>query len=132
MESATYERYSTHTVESTLGRLEAELKRRGFGILSTIRLHDILLEKVEAVIEPIVLLDVCSPRHALAALTETREVALLLPCKLEVSSEGGRTRIALQRPTKLIGAFLPRPKLERMGTEIEDQLKEAVDAAAQA
>lgn len=132
MESSTYERFSTEGVEEAVARLGAELKRRGFGILSTVRVHDILLEKTEAVIEPIVLLDVCSPRHALAALSVSREVAILLPCKLEVSSEQGRTRITLQRPTSLIGAFLPQPKLERMGAEIEQSLKEAVDASAEA
>ncbi|NNN16963.1 MAG: DUF302 domain-containing protein [Thermoplasmata archaeon] len=132
MESPTYDRISRQGVEETVTRLGAELKRRGFGVLSTIRIHDILLEKTETVVEPIVLLDVCSPRHALAALGVSRDVAILLPCKLEVSSEEGRTRITLQRPTRLIGAFLPEPKLERMGSEIEQSLKEAVDACAEA
>lgn len=131
MESSTYERYSTESVEEAVAHLGAELKRRGFGILSTIRVHDILRERTQAVIEPIVLLDVCSPPHALAALGVSRDVAILLPCKLEVSSEQGRTRITLQRPTKLIRAFLPEPKLERMGAEIEESLTEAVNATAQ-
>jgi len=99
-------------------------------VLSTIRVHEILREKLGSRVAPVILLDVCSPRHALAALSASREVATLLPCKIAVSEEGGRTQIALQRPTVVLGAFLPLPALQELGDQVEGELRAAVDASA--
>lgn len=126
----TYRRNARGTPDEVLGRLEAELKRRGFGVLSTIRVHDVLREKLGASVAPVILLDVCSPRHALAALSSSRDVAPLLPCKLVVSEEGGPTQVTLQRPTIVLGAFLPLPALRGLGIEVEAELRAAVDAVA--
>ncbi len=116
-------------VDAAVARVSAELAARGFGVLATLRVHEILREKTGTEIAPVVILDVCSPRHALAALQRRRDAALLLPCKIVVSREGRVTRITLQRPTVALARLLPAPELGDVGAETERILTEAVVAA---
>ncbi len=125
-----YVRVATGTVEEATARLENELRARGFGVLAHLAVHQILKEKINAVIPPVVILEVCSPRHAHVALETSREAALLLPCKITVSEEKGRTQIALQRPTTVLATLLPVPELRPLGEEVETLLRAAVDASA--
>lgn len=130
MEPLAYSRSFAGTVDQAIDRLGAELKQRGFGVLGTVRVHEILKEKLGATVDPLVLLDVCSPVHADRALSVSREVALLLPCKVVVSREGGSTQLSLQRPTVLLRAFFPNPALEPLGAEVERALRDAIEAVA--
>ncbi len=130
MPELAYERKVAGAVDDAVGRLTDALKQRGCGVLANLRLHDILAERTGAKIEPLVILEVCSPPHAERALAVDRNAALLLPCKVVVSRERGSTRIALQRPTAVLGAFLPEPGLTSLGDEVERTLREAIDQVA--
>ncbi len=116
-------------VEEALDRLGPELKQRGFGTLATLRVHDILKEKIGAEVDPLVILDVCSPREAYRALTIDRGAALLLPCKVIVSREKGATQVTLLRPSVAVQRLLPTPELERLGEDVERSLRDAIEAA---
>jgi len=129
MEELAYRRPFNGTVEEAVDRLTSELRSRGFGVLGTIPVHQVLKEKLGKEVDPLVILDVCSPVHAHRALTASRDVALLLPCKLIVSREGGGTQISLQRPTVVLRAFFALPELEQLGAEVEKAMTDAVDAA---
>ncbi|MDE1821388.1 MAG: DUF302 domain-containing protein [Euryarchaeota archaeon] len=118
------------TVDGAVRALEERLKAEGFGILATLRVHDTLQEKLGAVIDPIVILDVCSPRQAKRALEISRDAAWLLPCKIVVSLEKGKTRISLVRPTTLIRSLMPSKEFESLAEEVEVGLQNAVKAAA--
>lgn len=124
-----YVRETAETVERAVETVTAELKRRGFGVLATLPVHAILKEKIDATIEPMVILEVCSPRHAERALSASRDAGLLLPCKVVVSREEGRTRVTVARPKVLLGAFLPIPSLQPLGDEVDGLVCAAVDAA---
>lgn len=125
-----YVRTTPRSVEEAIARLGKELEARGYGILATLHVSRTIREKTGAEIAPMVILDVCSPKHARRALEVSREVGLLLPCKIVVSVEGGGTRIALQRPTVVMGQWKSLPELEPLGREVEEALRSAVDAAA--
>lgn len=128
MAELAYSRTVPAGVEEVLERLGVELKRRGFGILATLRLHETLHEKLGATIEPLILLDVCSPNHAKQALAITRDAALLLPCKVVLSAEAHATPVSLQRPEASIRTLLPDPRLLELGLEVEAPLRAAIDA----
>ncbi len=116
--------------EAAIERLRAELARRGYGVLASLPVHEILREKLGEVIEPTFLLDVCAPRHASRALAASRSVALLLPCKIVVTRHGSSTLLALLRPTTALGRLLPDAGLGELGREVEAELTDAVTAAA--
>ena len=131
MSEMAYRREGRGSMEETLLRLQARLKEAGFGVLATLRVHEILREKIGVTLEPLVILDVCSPVHAQRALSVTREAALLLPCKIVLATEQGRPLIMLQRPTVALNALLPRPDLAELGREVEELLRRAVDDVAE-
>ncbi|MGI0133094.1 MAG: DUF302 domain-containing protein [Thermoplasmata archaeon] len=128
IEELAYVRETPITVDTAVERLTSELQRRGFGVLARIAVHETLKEKIGATIDPVVILEVCSPRHAETALRASRWTSLLLPCKIVVAREEGRSRISLVRPTQLLGRFLPLPDLESLGIEVETTLRQCVDA----
>lgn len=105
------------------------LGRHGFGVLASLPIAETLRARTGTSIDPITILEVCSPAHALRALEAHRESALLLPCKVVVSSEQGATRIAMQRPTVVMRALLPDPALAAIGEEVEQGLRRAIDDA---
>ncbi len=128
VEGLTYERDVPTGVDRVVERLGAELKDRGFGVLATLRIHDILQEKIGKRVDPLVILEVCSPTHAFRGISSDRAVATLLPCKIVVGAQGTGSRIFLQRPTTLIRTFLADPPLRELADEVELLLRQAVDA----
>ncbi len=124
-----WHRESPFDESTTLERLTQALQARGFGILATLRVHEILKDKTGTDIPPLIILDVCAPRFALRALTVDRGSALVLPCKIVVGREQGLLRVTLQRPTVVIDRLYPAPALEALGREVEQELVAAIEAA---
>lgn len=125
-----YRREVPEDLSGILHRLEPALKTRGFGILANLDVARQLREKLGTSQEDLVILDVCSPRHAHRILAVHPEAAWLLPCKIVLSHHEGRTRIDLPRPTELIGVLNPPSGLRGIAWEVEQLLMEAVDEAA--
>ena len=130
MTELAYERRIPDDEPTAVARLTAALQDRGFGVLATIRVHEILREKLGVAAPPATILEVCSPRHAHAAFAAHPDAALLLPCKIVVFGGPDGSRIALLRPGTLLARLLPDPALERVGAEVEGELRQALDAVA--
>ena len=130
MEDFVYRREIPEDLAEVLPRLEPALKTRGFGILATLDVARQLRDKLGTSQEDLVILDVCSPRHAHRILAVHPEAAWLLPCKIVLSRHAGRTRIDFPRPTELIGLLHPPSGLRGIAWEVEQLLMEAVDEAA--
>ncbi|EQD76888.1 Uncharacterized conserved protein UCP021774 [mine drainage metagenome] len=103
------------------------LQRRGFGVLATLHVDTILREKIQQEIEPLILLEVCSPRHAYRALTAVPDVALLLPCKIVVRRRRNETEVVLLRPEATIGTLLDQSSLRTIAKEVETVLRAVLD-----
>lgn len=116
-------------VTDVADRLELELVHRGFGVLARLPISDLLREKIGATLDPILILEVCSPRPAERALSTDPSLALLMPCKVAIFRDGPRTRLALLRPTRLLELVGPSPALAALGAEVEPALVGAIDAA---
>lgn len=122
-----YGRESAETVNVTVETLTRELAKRGFGVLSNIDVKKILKEKLGENMGEYVILDVCSPKHAKRAIDAHKEVGLILPCKITVYEDAGKTQISLYRPTKAVEA-LKFSDLNPLAQEVEGQLIDAIDA----
>lgn len=122
-----YETRTEGQVEDVKTRLEAELKKREFGVL---HLHDIkatLDEKGVGFETPLLILDVCNPGYAKQALQATdNRIAPLLPCSIALWQEGEDVVIRLVRPTTLAGFFPGRAGLAQLALEVETKILAAI------
>lgn len=110
--------------DAALLKLKEALRANKWGVLADMDLKVILKEKIGAEIEAYNILDVCNPRIASEGLKTSKEVGLVLPCKMVVYDEGGKTNVGLYLPTEQLPEELRRiPELRARAEEAESALK---------
>jgi uncharacterized protein (DUF302 family) len=112
-------------------RLLEVLGQAGFSVLSVIDLADLLRRRIDLVIEPHFILEVCRPELAGRAMAVSSDASLLIPCKIALWAEGDGSTVAMIPPARLIEA-LGRPHLEGVGAETEQRLEGALVALRKA
>lgn len=119
----------TTTVEAPFTQaLEATreaLAEQGFGVLTEIDLAATLKAKVDADIEPHVILGACRPQLAEQAVAREASIGLLLPCNVVVRAEGdNRTVVETVDPEVLVSVT----QNEQL-TEVAQDARTRLDAA---
>ncbi len=117
------------SISKTVEDLTLGLKNIGFGILSNIDVRRIIKEKIGEDIIDYVILDVCNPRHAKKALDAHKEVGMILPCKITVYEDRGKTWVSLYKPTEAL-KVLGFSDLDPLAQQVERELRGALDAIA--
>lgn len=100
---------------------------KGFRVL---HVHDVQATFADKGIqrEPYKIIEVCNVKFAHQALTADPLVGLMMPCKINVYTENGKTKIALLKPS-MISTFFPHAAIDAMGQEVEAILRAVVDVA---
>jgi len=78
--------------------------------------------------EPLKIIEICNARYANEALAKDIRLALMLPCRITVYSEQGKTFISTFRPS-VIPSFFPEAGAEAMAGEVEKLVLEIVNKA---
>lgn len=113
---------------TVLERVEDELKREGFGVLTRIDVRATLKEKLGVDMPRFVILGACNPSLAHAALTVEPQVGLLLPCNVVVRETGMRTvRVEAVNAHSLLG-FFSEARLVPIAEEVTARLTRVVNA----
>ncbi|GAA0247386.1 hypothetical protein GCM10010492_53820 [Saccharothrix mutabilis subsp. mutabilis] len=105
------------------------LEEQGFGVLTEIDVRATMREKLDAEVEPYVILGACNPPLAHRALEVDRTIGLLLPCNVVVRDRGGRTLVQALDPnvmTELTG----RDELRPVAEDAAERLRAALDSLA--
>jgi uncharacterized protein (DUF302 family) len=96
----------TRTVDrpftETLEAVRSALQEQGFGILTEIDLQATLKAKIDADIEPQVILGACRPPLAHAAVQAEPSVGVLLPCNVVVRSTEAGTVVEAMDPAVMV------------------------------
>lgn len=96
----------TRTVDGpfaeTLQAVRSALQEQGFGILTEIDLQATLKAKIDADIEPQVILGACRPPLAHAAVQAEPSVGVLLPCNVVVRSSQAGTVVEAMDPAVMV------------------------------
>lgn len=96
----------TRTVDrpftETLEAVRSALQEQGFGILTEIDLKATLKAKIDADIEPQVILGACRPPLAHAAVQAEPSVGVLLPCNVVVRSTEAGTVVEAMDPAVMV------------------------------
>ena len=125
-----YTKESKLNVNSAVEKLKKDLMDNKWGVLSVIDAKKILAEKLKVEFDDYIILDVCNPGLAHKGLTINKQAGLILPCKIVVYSDKGKTKIALYRPIVALSTASSLPgydKLKGLAVESEDALKKIID-----
>jgi uncharacterized protein (DUF302 family) len=93
------------TYEKAIEKVTNELKKEGFGVLTSIDVKDTLKKKIDVDFKKYTILGACNPPSAYKALQKEEELGLLLPCNVIVYEKGDNTVVSVFDPmvmTKII------------------------------
>ena len=112
-------------------RVKQALADEGFGILCEIDVAATMQKKLGVEFRPYVILGACNPPLAHRALTEERDIGLLLPCNVIVYADDapGRSVIAALDPVSALG-LTGRADLGPLAQDVRARLTRALDAVA--
>ncbi len=125
-----YTRESKLNVNTALEKLKKDLIDNKWGVLSIIDVKKILAEKLGVVSDDYIILDVCNPGLAHRGLTINKLAGLIIPCKIAVYSDKGKTKVSLYKPTVALstaGSLPGYDKLALLASEAEEALKKIID-----
>jgi len=113
--------------EEALVLVSERLKTEGFGVISTINLHDKFKEKLNVDFKKYTILGACNPGYAYKALQVEDKIGTMLPCNVLITEKGsGNIEVAAVNPIASMQA-IQNPELKVIATEITDMLKKVID-----
>jgi len=125
-----YTRETKLNVKSAVEKLTEDLKTNKWGVLSVIDVKNILSEKLNIEYDDYIILDVCNPGLAYQGLLINKLAGLIIPCKIAVYSDKGKTKVSLYKPTVALStaSSLSRyDELSKLANEAEEGLKKVID-----
>jgi uncharacterized protein (DUF302 family) len=115
--------------EQAVERATEELKKEGFGILTTIDVRQTLKQKLDKDFRKYTILGACNPPLAHRAFEAELEIGLLLPCNVVVyETEPGRSVVSAMAPIAAMGVVGGNPALKDVAREADEKLRRALKA----
>jgi len=107
--------------EDTINKVTEELKKEGFGVLTTIDVKDTLKNKIDVDFKKYTILGACNPPFAHKALLAEEEIGLLLPCNVIVYEKGDKSAVSFFNPA-LMSKVVENDALNPIADEIKEKL----------
>jgi uncharacterized protein (DUF302 family) len=115
--------------EQALERTTEELKKEGFGVLTTIDVKQTLKQKLDKEFRRYTILGACNPALAYRAFEAELEIGLLLPCNVVVyEAQPGRSVVSAMAPIAAMGMVGGNPALKDVAREADQRLRRALGA----
>jgi uncharacterized protein (DUF302 family) len=115
--------------EQAVERTTEELKKEGFGVLTTIDVKETLKQKLDQDFRKYTILGACNPPLAYRAFQAELEIGLLLPCNVVVYETGsGRSAVSAMAPVAALGVVGGNPALKDVAREADERLRRALKA----
>ena len=117
--------------ERTVERVREELAKEGFGVLSEIDVKATLRKKLDVDFRPYVILGACNPPLAHRALTEERDIGVLLPCNVVVYADDrpGHSIVSAVDPEVSLSR-VDNDRLAPLAADVKARLTRVVKAVA--
>ena len=113
--------------DETVIKVTEELKKEGFGVLTTIDVRDTLKKKLDVDFPRYVILGACNPPFAHKSLQAEEELGLLLPCNVIVYEKEGAVTVSAFDPTTM-SAIVENPAVGEIAAEVKSRLERVVAA----
>ncbi len=115
------------TFESAVEKVAEELKKEGFGLLSTIDVKATMKQKLGVDFTKYVILGACNPPFAHQALLAEEQIGLLLPCNVIVYEKEGKTVVSAFDPL-VMAKVVENEGMKPLVEEVRARLAQVVDA----
>ncbi|MDD1614809.1 MAG: DUF302 domain-containing protein [Methylococcaceae bacterium] len=109
--------------------LETAVKHLGFGVLHVHDLGTTLRSKGIAFDEDCKVFEVCNPKQAATVMSIDMRLNMVLPCRISVFTEKGKTKIGLIKPVQMLSALSQDAALVQVAKEVEEKTIQMVDEA---
>ncbi len=113
--------------EQAIDKVTDELKKEGFGVLTTIDVKETLKKKIDVDFPKYTILGACNPPFAHKALQSEEEIGLLLPCNVIVYEKNGTTVVSAFDPI-VMEKILENPAMQPIAEEVKKKLERVIAA----
>lgn len=114
------------TIEAIRPKVEEELKKEGFGVLTEIDIQATMKKKLDKDYLPHVILGACNPVYADKVLSIEPTISTMLPCNVTLRQlPNGDVEIAIIDPLAAMGA-VGNSDLEVHAKEVNEKLERAL------
>ena len=113
--------------EDAVAAVRVALADQGFGVLTEIDVQATMKAKLDADLEPYLILGACNPPLAYRALQAEDSVGLLLPCNVIVRQTDAGTVVEAIDPMTMV-SIAGNPALQPVVDEVAGRLKAALAA----
>lgn len=112
--------------ERAIEKVTEELKKEGFGVLTTIDVKETLKKKIDLDFKKYTILGACNPPLAHKALQAEEEIGLLLPCNVIVYEKDNKTAVSVFNPG-LMSQVVDNESLKLVADEVQGKLKRVLN-----
>ena len=113
--------------DQAIAKVTDELKKEGFGVLTTIDVQETLRKKLNVQFKRYTILGACNPPFAHQALQVEEEIGLLLPCNVIVYEQEETTAVAAFDPM-IMSTILEKPEVHPIAQQVRERLERVMAA----
>ena len=119
------------SVSEAAAALQAAVQANRFGVMQVHNLKETMTKKGVEFGRECLIFEVCQPQQAKKVLEENMSISTMLPCRISIYEEAGKTILATLKPTALLAMF-DVPQLEGVAQDVEDTIMKIMKVAATA
>ena len=114
--------------EDAIEDVKVELKKEGFGVLTSIDVKDTLKTKIDVDFKKYVILGACNPHFAHKALQSEDRIGVFLPCNVIVEEhENGDVEVSAVDPIASMSS-VKNESLGALASEVQGKMVKVIDS----
>jgi uncharacterized protein (DUF302 family) len=122
-----FSKITDYNFEQAIDKVTEELKKEGFGVLTSIDVKDTLKKKIDVDFKKYTILGACNPKLAHGALQVEEELGLLLPCNVVVYEKNDKTVVSIFDP-RIMTLVIDNPDMKPVAEEVKNKLEKVLAA----
>ena len=122
-----FSKTTDYNFEQAIEKVTEELKKEGFGVLTTIDVKETLKKKIDVDFKKYTILGACNPKLAHGALQVEEELGLLLPCNVIVYEKNDKTVVSIFDP-RVMTLVIENPEMKPVAEEVKNKLQRVLES----
>lgn len=116
-----FSKITNYNFELAVEKVTEELKREGFGVLTSIDVKETLKKKINVDFKNYTILGACNPSLAHKALQVEEELGLLLPCNVIIYEKDGNSIVSIFNPM-VMAQIIENPGMQNVAEQVKEKL----------